>query len=244
LKISKYFNRPIRNINYYKELGEKFGLEIGGPSIEFSDKGGLPIYKIIGGLDNCTFSANEIWHDEEFENGLTFKFHNNKSIGRQFICEGSNLIDISNETYDFVISCDAIEHFANPLLAMKEHLRVIKPGGFILVGVTDKNDWIDHKRTLTTMEHIIKDFNNNVTEHDLTHMEDAMDNTDTLLIPNLDNQFFITQLQDNYNSRWIHHHTFNISLVVNIFQYLNISILAVDKMPIGHFFLMGRKIYL
>ncbi len=242
LWFSKYLKRPVRNFDkYIKELEGKIGLEIGGRSIEFSDKGVLPIYSIVGGLDNCTFNSNETWHDEEFKNGLTFKFHNNKPIGRQFICEGSNLVDIQNETYDFVISCDVIEHFANPLLAMKEHLRVIKKGGIILVAATEKNDWIDHKRPLTTIEHLIEDFNNNVTEHDLTHLEECINYTDTLLIPKMDNNFF-KQLQDNYNTRWIHHHTFDISLVVNIFQYLKISILAVDKTPIGHFFLMGRKL--
>ena len=42
-------------------LVDKAGLEVGGPSNNFSDKGMLPIYSVVRSLDNCNFGNKTMW---------------------------------------------------------------------------------------------------------------------------------------------------------------------------------------
>jgi len=52
-------------------LSGKSGLEIGGPSSIFKPIGVLPIYPIVGRLDNCNFASMTTW-EGEIKEGLTF----------------------------------------------------------------------------------------------------------------------------------------------------------------------------
>ena len=56
--------------------------------------------------------------------------------------EGS-LLDLPFEenTFDFVISSDVIEHTPDPLAAVKELIRVLKPGGKICITVPNRTFW-------------------------------------------------------------------------------------------------------
>ena len=64
-------------------LSNKSGLEIGGPSSVFNQKGLLPVYPIVDNLDNCNFAGTTTWEGTIVE-GMTFKFDKNHSPGMQY----------------------------------------------------------------------------------------------------------------------------------------------------------------
>lgn len=52
---------------FQAEVSNKYGLEIGGPSNIFNDRGELPISRYVAGLDNCVFSLDTIWQGKRAE---------------------------------------------------------------------------------------------------------------------------------------------------------------------------------
>jgi len=209
-------------------LMNRAGLEIGGPSSVFTAKGFLPVYPLIERLDNCNFSAGTVWEGKILE-GPTFKFDNNRAPGQQYIMEATDLRRISSGYYDFVLSSHSIEHTANPLGALKEWVRVLKPGGSLVLVVPHKEGTFDHRRPVTALEHLIDDFKNESGEDDQTHVAEALKLTD------LDRDWgvadlvtFEKRLGDNLAFRCLHHHVFDTSLVVEILHFLNLQLLCVE----------------
>ncbi len=200
----------------------KSGLEIGGPSHLFTNKGKIPIYKILSGLDGTNFSNSTIWEGELNEK---FNFNGNRH-GKQFILDATNLSIIQDRTYDFVISSNCLEHVANPIKALKEWQRVVKSGGLVLVIVPNKKHCFDHKRATTTFEHLLDDYNQNIQEDDLTHLEEILEKHDYTLERNsMDRESFKERALKNFENRALHHHVFDIELLIKLFQYLSAQVL-------------------
>ncbi len=72
----------------------------------------------------------------------------------------------------YVVTSHVIEHVANPLTAFLEWYRVLQHNGIIYMVVPHRKKTFDHLRPLTTVEHIIDDYKNKVTQADGTHIED------------------------------------------------------------------------
>lgn len=65
---------------------------------------------------------------------------------------------IQSESMDFVIACHVLEHLPNPLKALKEIYRVLKPGGVLYLSVPDKRYTFDSKRPVTPLSHVQRDY--------------------------------------------------------------------------------------
>lgn len=120
----------------------KSGLEIGGPNQIFKVNNAPPIYMLAKKVDGCNFSTNTIW-EGALKEGNNYTYHDNKEAGYQFICEGNNLKPIQNESYDFLLSSHNLEHFANPLKALQEWLRILKKRGTLVLVLPDKRFTFD-----------------------------------------------------------------------------------------------------
>lgn len=224
--------------NYRQLLQGLCGLEIGGPSRFFSAQGTLPVYKDIAGLDNCNFSSHTIW-EGQITAGMTFRFDGRR--GRQYICEGTNLHSIAAEHYDFVLSCGTLEHIANPFKALKEWLRVTKKGGIILLVLPRKESNFDHRRAVTTFDHLLLDEHNDTQEDDLTHLSEILRLHDLSLDPPAGTygQFFARSLQNSEN-RALHHHVFDLELLRQMFAHLQIKTIQADS-TYTDYIIAGRK---
>ena len=187
----------------------KFGLEIGGPSSVFRDRGALPIYRCMGGLDNCVYSVETIWEGRRTE-GLTFSYHRRKPNGFNFIREATNLQGIADSQYDFIISSHSLEHTANPVKALKEWMRVVNPSGTIIVLLPNYRHTFDHLRKPTSVEHIFEDYERGTDERDLTHLEEILESHDLSLDPAAGSKDqFRQRSQRNFENRCLHHHVFD-----------------------------------
>lgn len=160
-----------------KLLTNRVGLEIGGPSSIFRKGHILPIYPMVNSLDNCNFADRTIW-EGRITSGATFQYDKRRPLGRQFISEATNLSSIQSDTYDFILSSHVVEHIANPLLALYEWIRVLKEKGILVLIVPHKEGTFDHKRNVTSLSHLIKDYEQKTDEDDLTHLPEILERHD------------------------------------------------------------------
>lgn len=216
----------------------KMGIEIGGPSPIFSSQ--LPIYLMVKSLDGCNFSQNTIWEGAISE-GTNYNYFSNK-IGYQYICEASELKSIDSNKYDFLLASHCLEHCANTFKTLSEWLRVIKPGGCILLILPDKRFTFDHKRPVTTFEHLIQDAEKGIDEKDLTHLNEVLSLHDLsldLAAGNFDS--FKQRSLDNYSNRCLHHHVFDFALLIQIFNWFKIKVIHKEFIRPYHQVIAGVK---
>lgn len=67
---------------------------------------------------------------------------------------GDNL-PLADNSVDAVLSSHVIEHFWNPLTALREWYRVCKPGGYIFIICPHKDRTFDKDREVTTIQELI-----------------------------------------------------------------------------------------
>jgi SAM-dependent methyltransferase len=220
----------------------KTGLEIGGPSAVFSRSGLLPVYAVAARVDNCNFSRQTIW-EGRIEEGATFRFDERHDPGYQYIAEASSLGKIASATYDFLLSSHTLEHIANPLQALLEWKRVLKPHGVLAVVLPHKDGTFDHRRPVTALAHLIQDFEERTPESDLTHLEEILRLHDLALDPPAgDFQAFKARSERNLENRCLHHHVFDTALAVEVVHHMRLEILAVETALPHHIFILARNV--
>jgi SAM-dependent methyltransferase len=71
--------------------------------------------------------------------------------------DGERLDRIGDETKDFVIANHFLEHTEDPLAALRNMVRVLRPGGVAYLAVPDKRYTFDEARPVTPVEHLLRD---------------------------------------------------------------------------------------
>lgn len=77
-----------------------------------------------------------------------------------------------DHSLDYVIASHVLEHVANPVAALIEWYRVMRPGGIIYLVVPNRRSAWDRTRELTTVEHMLEDFSRGTTARDATHIDE------------------------------------------------------------------------
>ena len=73
------------------------------------------------------------------------------------IDNAQSLATVPDESLDFCIGNHVLEHTRNPMSALRNWLRVLKPGGVAYVAIPDRTNKLDHRRPVTKLEHILLD---------------------------------------------------------------------------------------
>lgn len=210
---------------YQSYLKDKRGLEVGGPSTIFETI--LPVYQVVDSLDGVNFASNTVW-EGAISAGGTYGYHGRKK-GTQYIADATNLSGIESSTYDFVLSSNCLEHVSNPIKAVKEWKRVLRPGGVFVLILPKKESNFDHKRPITKFEHLLDDYNCNRTEDDLTHLEEILAMHDLSIDPPAgDFEKFKKRSLDNFNNRTLHHHVFDTDLMRKVLDYCGFDVLNTE----------------
>ena len=210
---------------------DRLGLEIGGPSRIFGDRGLLPLYAAVGQLDNCNFGGETLW-EGRLQEGSTFVFDRRRPPGRQFIAEATDLAPIAAGRYDFVLSSHALEHSANPLRALREFTRVMKPSGLLVLVLPHRDGAFDHRRPVSTLAHLIEDDEQGMREDDLTHLPEILALHDLALDPEAgDAAAFKARSERNVENRCLHHHVFDESLAAAMVAHAGFRVEAVEFAP-------------
>ena len=220
----------------------KKGLEIGGPSKVFARRNIFPVYPIVGQLDNCNYSSETVW-EVNIERGQVYHFDLKKPPGRQFIAEATALGSVPPGIYDFVLSSHMLEHSANPILALREWIRILKDQGMLVMLLPHKDGTFDHRRPVTTMEHLVADFDAGMTENDLTHMPEILALHDLDLDPEAgDSVAFKARSLRNSENRCFHHHVFDTSLAVSLVNHMGLQLRAVETIQPMHILVVAQKL--
>jgi len=217
----------------------KVGLEIGGPSVIFQSKERLPVYTRAARIDGVNFASSTLWDPDIHEGNNYYRYAEDK-VGHQFVLEASNLERIANNSYDFVLSSHSLEHSANPLQCLAEWVRVLKPGGALVLVLPDSRFTFDHRRPTTSFQHLLDDYCNSTGEDDLTHLEEILSLHDRTLDPAAGTpEQFRSRSLHNLQNRALHQHVFDSRLVARCFRHLGISLLYEDVAPPHHLIALG-----
>lgn len=163
--------------------------------------------------------------------------------GKQYVLEATNLHEIGTESYDFFLSSHMIEHTANPIKAIKEWMRVVKVNGYLILLIPHKDGTFDHNRPITSVGHLIDDYKNDVTEEDLTHMEEILTLHDLRLDPEAGSpEEFLERSRNNFMNRCFHHHVFTSISVLELMDYLKLKIKAVEAIFPNHILIVAQKL--
>jgi SAM-dependent methyltransferase len=77
-----------------------------------------------------------------------------------------------DHSLDYVLASHVLEHVANPVAALAEWYRVVRPGGIIYLIVPDRRTTWEHARPLTAVDHMLEDFTRGTTAVDPTHIDE------------------------------------------------------------------------
>jgi len=88
------------------------------------------------------------------------------------IGDAETMEGVADNSYDFLISAHVIEHTRDPVGAIEQWCRIVRPGGLIYLVVPDKRYTFDECRVRTTLEHLILDYRRPSPERDYEHYLD------------------------------------------------------------------------
>jgi SAM-dependent methyltransferase len=74
------------------------------------------------------------------------------------IDDGTMLREIEDGSLDFIIANHLLEHLDNPLLALENWCKKLKPGGVVYMAVPDKRHTFDKERPATPLSHLVEDY--------------------------------------------------------------------------------------
>lgn len=240
--------RRTRRIWNYRRIGQAVrgatGLEIGGQSQVFSPRDPSayipPIYELARSIDNCNYAASTAW--SEGGQGRTFRYLPEREPGLQFIHEASALTSIRDQSYDFVLSSHMLEHAANPLAALREFHRVLKPRGTALLLVPNRTYTFDHRRPYTEFEHLLEDERRGTTESDLTHLEEIVALHDLSMdAPAGTTEQFRARCMCNAENRCMHHHVFSLELLERAAEETGFKTLYATEAWHPHLLVFARR---
>jgi len=210
----------------------KVALEVGDRSPCFANPHVFPIYPLLKSCDNLVL-ADSLWQKQTAD-----------VAGRKITSDGVTCDGIRDESYELVISWHCLEHMANPIRALRNWRRILKPNGLAVVSVPDRNETFEHRRPLTSWSHILWDYEHDTGEDDLTHIEEHMryyDHDMDLLGDVQDPEETLKMKVHNRETRTVHHHTWDDVLLAMALMYAGFQLIEVSRHPPFHIISVARK---
>jgi predicted SAM-dependent methyltransferase len=159
------------------------------------------------------------------------------------VAEATDLSEIDSTKYDFILSSHMLEHTANPLKALSEWVRTLKENGILIIALPHKDGTFDRYRPVTSLNHIIQDFECGTQEDDLTHLPEILRLHDLNLDPEAGTlESFRERSEKNFQNRCLHQHVFDTDLAIQMIHHQNLQILAVEAVLPCHIILVAQKI--
>jgi SAM-dependent methyltransferase len=193
-------------------------IEPGGPSALFDRYGSLPIYRSLTAVDTVDFSEQTIWSGQQ---------QTDAPIRRRLIGEAGCIDSFAENSYDALLASHVLEHVANPLGALAAWQRVVRPGGHVLLIMPHREGTFDHRRPITTLQHMREDAERVVQEDDMTHLEEVLRLHDLARDPGAPSRdAFAQRCRDNASLRAMHHHVFDSRTVVETCREAGLVVLG------------------
>jgi SAM-dependent methyltransferase len=134
----------------------------------------------IGAMDHplkVFYDAQVLYVDRTTAEGLRsdFPLREEGYVEVDIIDDGQHLAKIPDNSVDFVIANHVLEHYEDPIMAIKTAIRVLRRGGVLYLTVPDKRYTFDRCRNITSLEHLIRDHRAGSLVSRADHFKDAFD---------------------------------------------------------------------
>lgn len=80
-----------------------------------------------------------------------------KLVPPDIVADADRLTMVADNSEDFIIANHLMEHLPDPIGALKEWYRVLKPGGILFLALPDKRFTFDKDRPRTVLAHLVAD---------------------------------------------------------------------------------------
>jgi SAM-dependent methyltransferase len=203
----------------------------------------IPLYPAAKRVDNCNFARSTLW-EGAIEEGHSFAFNSRSARGQQFIAEGVDLNMIPSDDYRFLLSSNMLEHTTNPLAALVEWKRLLEAGGGLILVLPHRDGTFDHRRPITTLDHLVLDFENSTPETNLDHLPEILALHDLARDPGaVDEATFRERAQRNGTVRGLHHHVFDTRLAMEVVSWAGFDLLAAEPLKPCQIVVVAQKPY-
>jgi SAM-dependent methyltransferase len=133
------------------------------------------------------------------------------------ITDMESLAAIGDASQDFIISNHVIEHVENPLRAIASAMRVLRTGGVAFITLPDKRFTFDKGRSITSLDHLIRDYQDGPDWSLRGHYEDWAIHIDRFTAERVQ-QRVAQMMRDRSN---IHFHVWDHAAMTEMFMYLS-----------------------
>ncbi len=211
-------------------------LEPGGPSELFEAGGELPVYPQLSRLEVIDFAADTIWSEGQPGPALRRRAQLHRTVA-----EAGSLEAFSSGSYDALLASHVLEHIANPIAALHEWRRVVRPGGQLVIVVPHLEATFDHRRPLTPLAHLQLDAEREVGEGDSTHLREVLELHDLDRDPGAESRAtFERRARENAQTRAMHHHTFTGRSIAELLDAVEVPLVALKPRPPYHIICVCR----
>jgi predicted SAM-dependent methyltransferase len=108
----------------------------------------------------CSVRYADAFTSEELRKQYPVELQGYDIVEVDIITDAHLLTGVDDSSQNFVIANHVLEHLEDPLLALRNMLRVLLPGGVLFLALPDKRHTFDRDRPCTTFEHILEDHRN------------------------------------------------------------------------------------
>ena len=119
---------------------------------------------------------------------------------------------------------------------------MLRPGGALVLIVPHRDGTFDHRRPVTTLEHLREDDIRGVEEDDGTHLAEVAALHDLSRDPGAGStEAFRARCADNVRHRCVHHHVFDTELAVRVVDAVGLRIALVEAFQPHHVLVLATK---
>lgn len=157
----EYWENPVRSRPF--DLREISASRLCGSGIEFGAGTGPMSVPLCCEVKYADMFSQEDLRDRAYEaQGKDF-------VTLTYVMGMEDMSAIPDASLDFVLACHVIEHLRNPLRALEQVFRKLRPGGQYVLVVPEKRMTFDRDRAVTPLEHLVADFESPSADRDVPH---------------------------------------------------------------------------
>lgn len=143
------------------------------------------------------------------------------SLVPDIISDSESFPAVADATFDFVVANHVLEHLTDPIRALIEWRRILKPDGLLMLALPDKRFTFDASRPRTTLFHLIDDHASSAPPlvRNRAHLEEWAEHVEHLRPGSPEHaQWIEGQLRDGYA---VHNHVWIPRDIVELITWLS-----------------------
>jgi SAM-dependent methyltransferase len=228
-EITKYSNGKLLNkkinsieeIKNYFEARAYFVKDLEGFGIEFGAATSPTVTP-----DNCKIEYADFAQVDEGCN----RYFQGDFVPVKYFTSLDEMEGIEDDSLDFIINCHVIEHVPRTLLAIENCYNKLMKNGILFMAIPHMNYTFDSLRSLTTLEHFVKDYKNYIKERDILHLVDYLEHFTEYkakqegIEPDRINLYPVLDKFINGGDVVFHYHTFTEENFAQLLDYFNTNI--------------------